>query len=114
PRGQLVETLVAGGWGLASLLASMIFLASALRLRRLERGWTDGTLFGRAVKVSADLGPATVGLLRPRVVVPRWITELPPAELELILRHEGEHVRSRDTLILAFGILAVAAVPWNP
>jgi mono/diheme cytochrome c family protein len=66
------------------------------------------------VRVSPDIGPATVGLLTPRIVIPRWATALPRQELELVLHHEAEHVRSRDTLLLALGLAAVVACPWNP
>lgn len=64
--------------------------------------------------ISPSVGPATLGLVSPRIVIPHWSTELPTEELDLILTHESEHVRTRDPLLLAAGLLGVVACPWNP
>ena len=114
PTIRLAPAAIAGAWSAVSILVGLVLLASILRLRRREKGWPVETVLGRRVKLSPDLGPATVGVLTPRIVIPRWAKELPPDELELVLRHESEHVRSRDTLVLALGLVAVAACPWNP
>jgi biopolymer transport protein ExbD len=114
PEIGLAAGWIAGAWGASSILVAMILVVSILRLSRRARGWPDETLLGRSVKVSPDIGPATVGLLTPIIVIPRWARELPPHEFNLILSHEGEHVRSRDTLLLALGLVAVVACPWNP
>jgi biopolymer transport protein ExbD len=105
---------VVTGWGAASLVVLLALLASGLGLKRRARGWPRETLLGRQVRISPDLGPATLGLIAPYVVIPRWAKDLPDDELELVLRHEAEHVRSRDTLVLAVGLAAVVACPWNP
>src|SRR5690606_5851167 len=51
---------------------------------------------------------------KPSIVLPRWAMVLPIPELEMVLRHEEEHVRFRDPLLLAASLVAVAACPWNP
>ncbi|MEX2570975.1 MAG: M56 family metallopeptidase [Gemmatimonadota bacterium] len=109
PRGW-----IAAAWGATSILLSVVLVGSMLRLGRRVREWPEETLLGRRVKVSPGVGPATLGLLTPTIVVPRWALDLPRHELEMVLRHEGEHVRRRDTLLLAIGILAAIACPWNP
>ncbi len=114
PKVGLTPTGIAGIWGAASLIVALILTVSLLRLGRRASGWSDENLLGRRVKVSPDLGPATIGVLDPSIVIPRWARELPSHELEIILRHEEEHVRSRDTLVLAIGMLAIAVCPWNP
>jgi biopolymer transport protein ExbD len=114
PPVGLSPARIAGAWGAASLLVGMILLASLLRLHRRARRWPEEELLGRRVKLSPDLGPATVGLLRPVIVIPHWAGKLPRQELDLVLRHEDEHVRTRDTLLLALGLVAVVACPWNP
>jgi len=76
--------------------------------------WPREAHRGRDVRVAPGLGPATVGLLRPQIVVPRWAVDLPPDELELILAHEEEHVRHRDPLLLGLGLVTLIACPWNP
>lgn len=110
----LAPAWIAGAWGAFSVVVGMVLIASSLRLNRSARGWSDETLLGRYVKVSPRMGPATVGFLTPVIVIPRWARVLPPHELELVLRHEGEHARSRDTLLLSLGLVAVVAFPWNP
>lgn len=114
PRIGVTPAWIAGVWGASSILVAMILIASTLRLSRLARRWPDERLLGWRVKVSPGTGPATMGLLAPLIVIPRWARELPSQELEMVLRHEGEHVRSRDTLLLALGLVAVVACPWNP
>jgi beta-lactamase regulating signal transducer with metallopeptidase domain len=114
PTARVAPSWIAGIWGTASILIATVLFGSVLRLNRRMRRWPDELLLGRRVKVSPDLGPATVGVRNPLIVVPRWARELPHDELDLVLRHEGEHVRSRDTLLLALGLAAVVACPWNP
>ncbi|HEX3344265.1 MAG TPA: M56 family metallopeptidase, partial [Polyangiaceae bacterium] len=63
-----------------------------------------------------DLGPMVVGLLSPRIVIPRRLFQ--PGEehsLACVLRHEGAHVRRRDAwLTAAMQLLAVVAWPVLP
>jgi bla regulator protein blaR1 len=114
PTGDRVEVWTTRVWGAASILTAMVLLVSMRRLHRQANRWPDQTLFGHRVKLSPATGPATIGTFRSLVVIPRWARELPSHELELVLRHEGEHVRARDTLLLAMGLAAVVACPWNP
>lgn len=69
---------------------------------------------GRFVRVSDDVGPAVVGFVRPEIIVPAWVLELSPSEQEWVLRHEEEHVRARDPILLLIIQLARALVPWHP
>lgn len=63
--------------------------------------------------VAERLGPATVGVLRPRIVLPRWALALPPAQLAYVVRHEEEHRRCYDTALLCAAGVLVALMPWN-
>jgi beta-lactamase regulating signal transducer with metallopeptidase domain len=109
-----VERWVGGAWLVTSLLLGLALVVSTRRLERRARTWPTEIVLGRAVRRSPDLGPATLGLLHPEVVVPRWASGLPADELELVLSHEEEHVRKRDPLLLAVGLVSVLACPWNP
>jgi hypothetical protein len=62
------------------------------------------SIAGVAVYVAADVGPAVVGLLRPRIVVPGWLTELPDAQQALVIAHELSHLKARDPQALAAAI----------
>ena len=68
---------------------------------------------GGPVIVHPTLGPATVGLLRTRVVIPGWVLALPEAERGDVLRHEFEHKRAYDTQLLFLASLPVVVTPWN-
>ncbi|HTA74934.1 MAG TPA: M56 family metallopeptidase, partial [Gemmatimonadaceae bacterium] len=76
-------------------------------------GFSVRDLDGIDVQVSDAIGPALVGLFRPRVVVPWWFLALPKADRVLVMLHEREHQRARDPLVGAFGELALALVPWH-
>ncbi len=108
------ERWIVFGWLAASLGLLGLHLGGALRVRRQLRSWLPVRLLGRSVLLSPSLGPAALGLLRPRIVLPASSRGLPPDALELVLRHEEEHVRARDPLLLALGLLPIIAFPWVP
>ena len=57
--------------------------------------------------------PATIGLLRPIVVIPAD-TELAAAELETILTHECAHVARHDNLLSVIESIAGSALWFHP
>lgn len=102
-----------GVWGLGSLGLFLWLARSASEIRRRERGWAplasdDGELFR-----SAELGPAAVGVRRPRVVLPDWVMELDRQEREMVMLHEREHARARDPAMVTLGWALVVIAPWN-
>lgn len=100
------------GLSAASLLA---LLAAAGVMARRRRGWRAAEVDGVPVLLSADTGPAVVGLLRGRIVLPEWVVRDASAEVRaLLLEHEREHLRAGDPRLLALGLAAVALAPWNP
>ena len=101
-------------WMLASGLVLLTLASIGLRLRGRAARWPRKETGGLEVLVSEDTGPAVVGLLRPRVVLPSWAFGLEPEELEMVLLHEEEHLRARDPVLLAGALLALALAPWNP
>ena len=110
--GSARAAAIAWGAGSAgSLTALCIVLGFVARARRRwERKQVDGT----DVYVSPRFGPALVGIAAPRVVIPSWVLELPPAARATILRHEQEHARARDHLTLLYAGLVAAVFPWSP
>jgi beta-lactamase regulating signal transducer with metallopeptidase domain len=101
-------------WVVSSLALLLAFTRGAWRLRRRRTEWHDADVDGHRVMISEDVGPAVVGALRPRVVLPSWVLSLQPVDRALMLRHEFEHVRARDPLLLLAGAAVVALQPWNP
>ena len=95
----------------ASMLAALGACALVLAWRR--RGWAEGRLAGAAVLVSDDVGPAVVGLLRHRIVVPAWLVHASARQQQLVIAHEQAHLAAADPQLLTLALLALVAMPWN-
>jgi beta-lactamase regulating signal transducer with metallopeptidase domain len=99
-------------WGLVNAMRVSYLVAlsrDAVRDRR-----TPPMVDGVSVVVTNQLGPATVGLLRSRVLVPRWVLALPEQQRQYVLRHEDEHRRAHDAALLFLASLPIVLMPWNP
>lgn len=101
-------------WGAASGATLLALLAMAAVLRRRRSGWRAAELAGVPVLISPDTGPAVVGLVRSRIVLPEWAAESHPEQRALLLEHETEHLRAGDPRLLAVGLAALVLAPWNP
>lgn len=109
-----LDWILGGAWLLLALAAAGVIAAGHRRLGRRARSWSPERVGGAEVWLSRDFGPAVVGVLRPRIVLPRWLLDLPRAELEATLLHEREHRRAGDTRLLLAGLAAVVLTPWSP
>ena len=100
-------------WGLtSSLLLIRLFAGTAVVRRQLRHGETT-LLDGIPVILSADFGPAVLGLRHPRIVVPRALAEQDPEPRAALLLHEDEHLRAYDAPVLLGATLLVMLVPWH-
>ena len=108
------EASIKRGWAAASLALLLMLAVAFGRIWVAARGWKRRTILGREVWISRTTGPASIGIFRPRVVVPEWAADLEPAELALVFSHEEEHSRVRDPMLLALAWIPVVAMPWNP
>jgi len=70
-------------------------------------------LDGVPIVLTETVGPATAGLLRSRVLVPRWVLGLPETERHYVVRHEEEHRRAHDAQLLFIASLPLVLMPWN-
>jgi beta-lactamase regulating signal transducer with metallopeptidase domain len=100
-------------WLAASLAYLAILLRAAIAIRRRHRQWRNIDVDGTHVLVSPDTGPAVVGAIRPRIVLPHWALSMDPSARALMLRHELEHIEARDPIALAAAVLLNALFPWN-
>lgn len=117
PHDSVLHTLDAilvPTWLVLSAGLALWALIGALRLHRRIRSWVRGTLLGQPVLWSRNTGPAIVGLRRPRVVLPTWVTDLETAKQKLILAHEEEHRRAGDSILRFASAALLIAIPWNP
>ncbi|MEO6864345.1 MAG: M56 family metallopeptidase [Gemmatimonadaceae bacterium] len=102
-----------GSWALLSLLIVTWLTAGIFHWRRAQRLWQRTTLDGVDVDVSPFTGPAVLGFLTHRIVVPAWATTMQPEHRQLVLAHECEHIKARDPERLLVAIVALALMPWN-
>ncbi|MEO6528990.1 MAG: M56 family metallopeptidase [Gemmatimonadaceae bacterium] len=100
-------------WALASLLLIARLVRAVVALRRLRARSEPRLLDGVPVLLTEGIGPATIGLRRPAVIVPRSILELDEPLRRLVLRHEREHCAARDPWLLLCAAVAVVLFPWN-
>lgn len=100
-------------WALgAALLALWFWRAHADFVRRLGALVAQGGLY---VCQSPDAGPALLGLVRPRIVVPAdFATRYTRHEQELIVEHERVHARRRDMLANLFQACLQCVFWFNP
>ncbi|THD65043.1 TonB family protein [Phenylobacterium sp.] len=106
----LVGIWIAGALAAAGLLArrQARFVASLGRLEPLS----EPGLF-RAERIG--VGPAVVGVLRPKVVAPAdFESRYAPGERALILAHERAHLRAHDALANAAACAAQCLCWFNP
>jgi beta-lactamase regulating signal transducer with metallopeptidase domain len=101
-------------WATLSAVLVLMFAIVYVRSRLLLRAEPLADLQGIRVRLTAAAGPVVVGLLRPEIVVPRWLLLRPAEEQRLVLAHEREHAAAHDSLLLALGCVAAAFVPWHP
>jgi TonB family protein len=100
-------------WALGSLVLCVRLVRALMALHRLRLAAQRHTVDGTEVLLSDDLGPATIGVRRQSVVVPRAVLDLEEPLRRLLLRHECEHRAARDPWLLLAGSVAVVLFPWN-
>lgn len=100
-----VVTWLAAAWLAGALLLVAVL---ALRQRRFESTLTRGP--GTAARLPVGAGPAVLGLLRPRIALPRdFESAFDGEEQRLMLLHEQVHLRRRDNVwnLLASALLVL-------
>ena len=102
------------GWVVLSFGLVLWALIGTADLVHRRHFWEPGTLLGRSILWAREAGPAVVGLLRPRVVLPAWVRGVEPSKQKLILAHEEEHLGAGDAVLRFFMALLLIAFPWNP
>ena len=108
-----LDTLLGWVWAGASGTLLLALLASGAHLHRRKRRWERGTMAGAPVYITDDVGPAIVGLLRPRIAVPRWLTQTSAQTQELVVAHERSHLEAHDVRIFTGALTLLVAMPWN-
>ena len=100
-------------WLLVSALMLAALLGSGALLFWRIRAWRIDTVAGIRVYVAANVGPAVVGLLRPRIVVPDWLLNAPPSLQSAVIAHEQSHLEAGDPRLLTIALSLLVFMPWN-
>lgn len=108
-----LDTKLLVGWSAMTALVLGVLSMGWMQLRRRLRSAVDGEINGVNVAITLDVGPAVVGIIRPRIVFPRWLLQADSATQQVALAHEQEHVRAQDVRVLGGALLIVALLPWN-
>jgi bla regulator protein BlaR1 len=101
-------------WIALSAVLALAFAIVHVRLRLARSRWPRAELHGAAVRVSARVGPAAIGLLRSEIVVPTWLLARSNAEQQMAIAHESSHKSARDPQLLGGAWIALILFPWNP
>jgi len=112
-RAALIDRGLLALWIALSVVLLARLARAVTMLRRTRAEWRAANVDGMAVRLSANIGPAVVGLRSMDVVLPEWITTLDAPLRALVLRHEEEHRTARDPYLLFLAAVAVAVMPWN-
>jgi bla regulator protein BlaR1 len=100
-------------WLAASATLLMALVMSGMLVQRRKRQWQAIMLCGTQVYVAPDVGPAVVGLLRPRIVVPGWLMSAPTLHQQMVMAHEHAHLKAYDPQLLSVALCLLVAMPWN-
>jgi TonB family protein len=101
-------------WIGLTVFTAVLLARSVYRLLVQRREWTPAVQAGEDVLVSEDVGPAVFGFIRPEIVLPRWISDVPEGQLDLIVRHEVQHIRAGDPWVVAATLMLRVLLPWHP
>jgi beta-lactamase regulating signal transducer with metallopeptidase domain len=107
----LARSFVRGRAALRGALANAVAADDVTLTRARERSGVTRDV--RLLRSPSIATPATVGLLRPIIVIPAD-TQLAGAELETILTHECAHIARRDNLLSIIEVIAASALWFHP
>lgn len=106
----MIPAYTVGSTLVVALLLSVVYG----RHRRARAQWDRALLHGVPVLISEHTGPALSGIVRPQIVLPRWVLGLGDAAQRSILVHESEHRRAGDHLLHVAACTLLVVNAWNP
>jgi beta-lactamase regulating signal transducer with metallopeptidase domain len=109
-----VTTLLAGGW-LLGVVAMLAVLAVRQRAFMASLGRLSRDVGGVVRAEASGIGPAVVGALWPKLVLPKdFEARFDAAERDLVLAHERVHLKGGDARINGLVALAQCVCWFNP
>jgi bla regulator protein BlaR1 len=80
----------------------------------MRHGLKAERMLGTTVLLSEDIGPSAIGGDPAAIVIPRWVMTLDESLRSLVIRHEQEHLATRDPALLTTALCLVVLMPWHP
>jgi bla regulator protein BlaR1 len=105
--------LATAGWLCASLLVAAWLWTCHRRLAQRRLEWREAHIADTKVLLADDAGPAVVGLLRPRIVLPAAMLGIAPRRLASVLAHEQSHIDAGDPRLLGAMLVLLILMPWQ-
>jgi hypothetical protein len=100
-------------WAAATALLALGYAAAWIRLALLAKRWPRFACEQAPVVLADDVGPAVLGVFRPRIVLPRWLATAPVAVRNTVVAHELEHIAACDQACIVTAQLVTVLLPWN-
>src|ERR1700675_1793401 len=100
-------------WIAVSVSLLWALMLSGLHLVWRRRRWRLGIVAGVSVYIAPDVGPAVVGFLSPRIVLPEWLAQTLPSRQSMVIAHEQSHLSARDPQLLTVALFLLVPMPWN-
>jgi hypothetical protein len=100
-------------WIVATTILAVLYVAAWLRLALQAKRWPRETSDTVSVVVADDVGPAVLGFLQPRIVLPRWLMDAPATVRSIVVAHELEHIAARDQACIVAAQVITILLPWN-
>lgn len=114
PRSwRIADETIRRLWLGVSVAMLLALLASGIQLALRKRRWRRETVAGIPVYLTADVGPAVVGLLRPSIALPTWVANASSQHQTSVLAHEQSHLDARDPQLFTFALALLVFMPWN-
>jgi bla regulator protein blaR1 len=108
-----VDDTIRNLWLGVSAAMLLALISSGVQLFIRKRRWQLDTVAGASVYLTPDVGPAVVGLLRPRIALPRWVKMALPSHQAAVIAHEQSHLDARDPQVFTFALALLVFMPWN-
>lgn len=113
PVQPRLDPLLIPLWALSSAAVLLWLARASLRFKSTARTWRCRSLGNASVLITDEVGPAVLGVTKPRIVIPRWLLKAPVAMRSMVFRHEREHIAAGDPLVLRAALLLLSVAPWN-
>ncbi len=105
--------IVIACWALLSAMLLIRLAVSLARLRCIRLASRVTHVDDTEVLVHEAAGPAVIGIVDQRVVVPERLLDLDATLRAMVLRHETEHRRAHDPRLVFAAAIAKSLMPWN-